>query len=254
MIETHVHNSMAHFRLARGAKRNALTPEMLRGLRGAVEGLEGRDARVIVVSGEGEVFCAGFDLSLCRDSPDGAVMRELLSALADAIRVLRSQARPVVVAAHGAAIAGGCALLGGADFVITNDGARIGYPVVRLGVSPAVSAAYLRLMVGDGRARERQLDPGLVSGKEAERLGLVWQSLASADEVLPCAMALGEGLAAKGEGALIATRAWLGEIEDTVFPRGIGSTHEAAKRGLAASLSLAGGEEERDLLPRAWTK
>ncbi|MBY0458098.1 MAG: HDOD domain-containing protein, partial [Gemmataceae bacterium] len=46
----------------------------------------------------------------------------------------RECSAPIVLAAHGAAIAGGCALLGGADVVITHHEAKIGYPVVRLGI------------------------------------------------------------------------------------------------------------------------
>ncbi|MBL8764580.1 MAG: enoyl-CoA hydratase/isomerase family protein [Phycisphaerae bacterium] len=243
MIGATIERGVATLTLRRAAKRNAMTPELLACLVTSI-GQVSSGARAIVLAGEGTVFCAGFDLSLCREHPDGSVMRALLSGLSDVIVALRDQPRPVVMAAHGAAIAGGCALLGAADFVITNDDAKIGYPVARLGVSPAVSAPYLRLLVGDGAARERLLDSRLISGREAAGIGLATQSLASAADVGPAAQATARALANTPVEAISATRAWLHEVE------GLG---DAPWRALRASLALTGEEEERRMLPKAWT-
>ncbi len=243
MISVRVEHEVALILLNRPEKRNAMTPEMLGSLVSAVEQLGRTDARAIVLSGEGAAFCAGFDLSLCQDHPDGSVMRALLTGLSGVIEALRDQPLPVVIAAHGAAIAGGCAVLGAGDLVFTNDEAKLGYPVVKLGVSPAVSAPFLRLRVGDGHTRERLLDTRLIGGREAERCGLVTKSLATAEEVLPAAMESARVLASKPAPAMAATRGWLAEIE---------SIGGLAWRSLSVSLSLTGGEEERALLPVAW--
>ena len=73
----------------------------------------------VVLEGEGAAFCAGFDLSLCKENSDA--MKELLTGLSGVIRAMRGCPAPVVVAAHGAAIAGGCAMLAGADVVVTHN-------------------------------------------------------------------------------------------------------------------------------------
>ena len=166
------HARVAPMLLDRREKRNALTPDMLENIRKCADHLhtEHDRPRAVVLAGEGEAFCAGFDLSLCKDDP--LAMAALLTKLSAAIRTLRRLPMPVVVAAHTAAIAGGCALLAGADFVVTNREAKLGYPVVRLGISPAVNAPMLRLCIGDGRTHERLLDPTLISGEEALRIGL----------------------------------------------------------------------------------
>lgn len=244
MIRVELIDRVATVTLDRAEKRNALTPEMLRHLVQGVRSIAPLDAACVVVRGEGRAFCAGFDLSLCEGDPEGGVMRSLLTGLSEAIVALRAQPRPVVIAAHGAAIAGGCALLGAADLVVTNSDAKLGYPVVRLGVSPAVSAPFLRLLVGDGPARERLLDPGTISGAEAHRLGLVSHLAATPEEVLPIAQALARDLAGKPVGAIAATRAWLQEIE------ALGQWPERARD---ISVQLTGGEEERRLLPAAWS-
>ncbi len=221
--------------LDRPDKRNALTPDMLAALRGGA--LEAAPTtRALMLRGEGPVFCAGFDLKMCRDAPDGSVMRSLLSGLSEAITALRALPIPVVAAAHGAAIAGGCALLGGADVVVADRGARLGYPVVKIGVSPAVSAPFLRLAVGDGASRARLVDPDLISGEEAARIGLVHELVDRPEEVLPRAMDAARHLAEKPHHAIAATKRWLGEIE---------AIGDNGRRALDVSLALAGSDEER---------
>lgn len=245
MIRTETHDpGVVAILLDRSAKRNALTPRMLEMLVEAVQG-PAAAARAIVLGGIGDSFCAGFDLSLCRE--DDAALESLLAGLSHAVRVLRRATPPVLVAAHGAAIAGGCALLGGGDLVITNDDARLGYPVVPLGISPAVSAPALRLLVGDGAGRERLLDPSLITGREALRIGLAHESLPRPADVLPRALDLARHLAAKPRAGLVATKRWLNQVD--------GSAPDAAfDRALGASLGLVGSDEQRERLERLWSR
>jgi methylglutaconyl-CoA hydratase len=232
---------VGHIVLDRPEKKNALTPEMLDRLIAAVEEL--KDARAIVLEGNGAAFCAGFDLTLCRENSDA--LRVLLTKLSEAVRALRRSDVPVVLAAHGAALAGGCALLGGADLVVTHSDAKIGYPVVRLGISPAVSAPFVRLAIGDGRTRERMLDSGLISGWDAFRLGLAHECIEDAGKVRDRAAVVAEQLAAKPRWGVAATKRWMNEVD--------GSASDAfAERGLAASVGLVGTPEERERLGALW--
>jgi len=230
----------------RQEKRNALTPDLLENIAQVadlVHAGEGR-AQAVVLAGAGKAFCAGFDMELCRD--DEMAMADLLTRLLKAVRALRRLTVPVVAAAHGAAIAGGCALLSGCDFVVTDEHAKLGYPVVKLGVSPAVSSTTLRLAVGDGAARRLMLDPGLISGAEAHRIGLAHECVSSPGDVASCAMELASGLARKPHHAMVATKRWLNEIDGSVDD----DLHESALR---ASLALAGGPEERARLEAMWS-
>jgi len=232
--------------LNRPEKRNALTVEMLDSLRAGVKEAGGSAARGVVLAGEGPVFCGGFDLKLCLDRP--GTMELLLRGLAALVEDLRGLPKPCVIAAHGAAIAGGCALLAAADLVVADEHAKIGYPVVPLGVSPAVSAASLRLAIGDGWCRERQLDPALVSGREAHRIGLVHEVVAGADQVRSRAVEAARMLAAKPSGAYAATKGWLREIEAGLGPE------DAAARALGASVGIAGAAEETERLTKLFSK
>lgn len=232
--------------LDRPDKRNALTADMLLNLREAKErAAQDPDVRVILLRGEGPMFCAGFDLDVCRDDP--FAMRSLLTALSNTIRVLRTSRCPMVMAAHGGAIAGGCALLGGADVVVADGAAKFGYPVTRIGVSPAVSSPFLRQMVAEGAARARLLDSELIEGRRAHALGLVHECVDRPEDVLPRAKEVARALALKPPGSMEATKRWLSELD--------GSTDAHAIDGsLHASLGLAGGDEERAMLAKFWEK
>ena len=231
--------------LDRPEKRNALTPGMLHAITLAVADLDREPGavRAITLTGTGASFCSGFDLTLCKR--DKRAMGELLGGLSHAIRALRRAPVPVVVGAHGAAVAGGCALLGGADVVVTHAGAKLGYPVVRLGVSPAVTSPLLVQAVGAGACRHHLLDPELFDGAEALRLGLAHECAPDAAGVPARAHAIAEELAAKPPHAQRVTKRWLSELDGSL-------DDHLLDAALGASLALAGGAEEQERLAALW--
>lgn len=240
MIAVEPMGNVAVIRLDRADKRNAMTPKMLASLKSAIDRATSADC--LVLSGVGEVFCAGFDLLMCKD--DSTVLPTLLERLSGCIGALRDSPCPVVVSAHGAAIAGGCGLLAPADFVVTNADAKIGYPVVILGISPAVNTPFLRTLIGDGPTRTRSLDPRLVSGTEALRLGLSHECVATVAECEARALEIAAQFASKPPHAMRATRAWLRRLTPV----------DHAAEALVASLSLCGTPEEAERLTAFWAK
>lgn len=243
MIQLEPIDEIMVIRLDRAAKKNAQTPEMLASLINAIE--TSLSARAIVLSGVGDVFCAGFDLSLVQH--DEAALPALLRNLAAAVRAVRGAPCPVVASAHGAAIAGGCALLCGCDFAVADENSRIGYPAVKLGISPAVSGVHLGAGVGLGAARTRMLDPGMVDGREAHRIGLVSDLVRLANECEPRAIEIARDLARKPRQALGYTKAWMNTLD--------GSCDDAStERALGASMAGVGGAEQRERLAEIWKK
>ncbi len=261
---------VAEIILDRPEKRNALTPAMLSDITArALELAADPTVRAILLRGEGGVFCAGFDLSLCQPPPPvlpGEVpesssrrsaaagaegvrasqpLADMLRGLSVAIRTLRRIEKPVVIAARGAAIAGGCALLGGADLVIAERGCKLGYPVLKLGISPAVNAPSLMLAVGARATRERLLDPELISGDEAFRIGLVDRLVDTPEDVVPRAQIEAVKLAEKPPQAFAATKRWLNEVDGS-------DQDEVFEKALAASLSVVGSAEELERLEKLW--
>lgn len=254
MIRTETDGAVRTILFDRPDKRNALTPAMLERLTDAVRAVtlgKGPDApvRAILIGGAGRSFCAGFDLDLCRDDgPEQGTMRALLTGLSAAVEAMRACPRPVVIACQGAAVAGGCALLGGADYVVADRGAKLGYPVVRLGISPAVSAPFLMDGVGAGNARRRLLDAELFDGAAGARMGLVHELVETREEVMPTATEIARTMASKSVHGMKATKAWVLECGGEQKMSG------RAARALDTSLSLVSGDEARERLAGVWKK
>lgn len=243
MIKTETHSDMVILSLARSEKRNAMLPEMLDTLEVAL--YKAGDARAVVLVGEGKTFCAGFDLKACAADASGETMRSLLGGLSRVLVAMRSCAAPVVLGIHGAAIAGGCALLGGADIVIADRDAKLGYPVVKIGVSPAVSSPFMIASIPAGRVRSRLVDPGLIDAVSAVEIGLVHELVDDARDLRPRAVAIADQLASKPGSGCRETKRWLNAIVQNHTDR--------AEEGLATSLKLTGGEEERAMLGALWS-
>ncbi len=242
MIRVDDANAVRSITIARPDKRNALTCGMLSDLSSAFE--TAADMRACVLLGDGPVFCAGFDLHEGAHDRQMSVLRAQLHGLARVIQAMRALACPVVVGAHGAAIAGGCALLGGADLVLADREARFGYPVVRLGISPAVTAPYLRQRVGDGPARAMLLDPGLIDAERAHCLGLVDELFESADLVRECAVARARVLGEKPGGGATRTRRWCGTLSAVAL----------APEATQVSLQAVGPETFERMNREVWTR
>ena len=200
--------------------------------------------KACVLLGEGPVFCAGFDLHERAHQRELPALRAQLEQLAATITAMRRAACPVVVGVQGAAIAGGCALLGGADVVIADRGAKLGYPVVRLGISPAVTAPFLRQRVGDGAARALLLDPALIGAERALAIGLVDGLVDDPAQVQEVARRHAIRLAAKPHGAIAATSTWV----CTLAPA------RSADRALQASLDAIDDDTFDRLNREVWSR
>ncbi len=107
-LHTELHGDVAVVRLARGAKRNALSDGLILALRDAFENLPST-VRAAVIDGEGEHFCAGLDLSELqeRDAGQGVHHSRMWHA---ALERVQYGPVPVVAALHGAVVGGGLEL------------------------------------------------------------------------------------------------------------------------------------------------
>ena len=226
MIRVDDNETVRTVTLDRPDKRNALTPEMLGDLAAAFS--IGDGVRAVAVVGAGASFCAGFDLKSAPPTDDHAMLRAQLDGLSGAIVAMRTCPVPVVLGVHGAAVAGGAALLGGADVVVAEPRAKIGYPVVRLGISPAVSAPFLTGSVG-GRARGITLDATLIDGTRAHELGLVHELTGNVAERTA---ELARTIASKPGEGVVRTKRWTHEVE--------GLRDDEIRAGLEASLGSLG--------------
>jgi enoyl-CoA hydratase/carnithine racemase len=122
--------------LNRPEKRNAVSLEMWRGLGRLFTELNARDdVRAIILTGAGDHFCAGADISefskVRHDVASGRIYEEDGEAASLAIR---DSNKPTIAAISGYAIGGGCGLALACDFRIADRTARMGITAARLGI------------------------------------------------------------------------------------------------------------------------
>ncbi|TCK26351.1 enoyl-CoA hydratase/isomerase family protein [Pseudonocardia endophytica] len=175
--------------LNRPDRANAMTATMFDELADVAHLLERRDdARVLVVTGAGRAFCAGYDLADAERLPElGAVgMLDLQERAARALLALRSVRVPVVAAVNGAAAGGGMALALAADIRIGSPNARFVASFVTIGLSAGDlgTSWLLPRLIGPAAAAELVFTGRTMSADEAERRGLL-NRIVPADQLLP---------------------------------------------------------------------
>ncbi|MDP7029277.1 MAG: enoyl-CoA hydratase/isomerase family protein [Phycisphaerales bacterium] len=185
-------------------RRNALDVQMLEAIADAASTADA--ASVILLQGEGDAFCAGFDVGLMTTQP--SVVDTLIARLSEACRALRRCPATVVADVQGAAIAGGCALAVSADVLVARRGAKLGYPVHRLGISPAVTIPVLHPAAG-GKARSMLMSGQVYRAEALAAAGMVHQLLEPSEPIAP----LITHLLDRSTEAAHATKAWLNALE-----------------------------------------
>jgi enoyl-CoA hydratase/carnithine racemase len=164
------HDGYAVITLDRGAKRNALTFGMRRGLAELLAKIAADEALACaVVTGAAPDFCAGMDVS--RFGGDAANRRELFDSTTVLFDALASFPKPLIAAVEGRALGGGLALLLACDIRIAARTAVFGMPEVKFGAAGGFVA--LRAAIGDGPARELALTARSFDATEAYRLGML---------------------------------------------------------------------------------
>jgi len=177
--------------LDRPDRLNAINDEMPEEIAAAVRAANDDDrVHVIVLSGEGRAFCAGYDLVHYAEGDqesrynqpmpwdpmkDYAWMRRNTDNF---MSIWRSY-KPVICKVHGFAVAGGSDIALCSDIVVMAEDAKIGYPPTRVWGCPTTAMWVYRL--GAEKAKRMLLTGDLVDGKEAEMLGLVLEAVPAAE-------------------------------------------------------------------------
>lgn len=162
--------------LDRPEQRNAFDDRLAAALRAAFEALdEDPAARVVVLEGTGEFFCAGGDLAWMRRSGQLPPERNLedARAFAAAFAAVDRCRKPVVAKVRGAALGGGAGLLAAVDVAVAAASTTIGFPEVRLGIVPAAISPYVVSRIGFAAARRLFLTGERFDAATALRIGLV---------------------------------------------------------------------------------
>ena len=190
-IDYSTDGAIARIVLNRPERLNAINAQMTADLHDAIRlATDDHAIRVVVLSGAGRAFCAGYDLDWGTKAEDAT--QRAMSGNWDPVRDYLGMSRnvrafmslwecpkPVIAQVHGWCVGGGTDMALCSDLIYMADDARIGYPPARIWGEPTTVMWIYRL--GLEHAKRLMLTGESLTGLDAERLGLASSSVAEAD-------------------------------------------------------------------------
>ena len=176
MLRVERDGGVLHVRLHRPDVRNAFNGELIAALHATFAGVQTQaDVRVLVLSGEGPVFCAGADLTWMRGIAGWTHEQHAEDArtLFDMLHALDTCAVPTVARVHGAALGGGMGLIAACDVVVAAEGTQFGFTEAKLGLLPAVISPFCVAKIGQSHARALFATAERFDATRAHQIGLV---------------------------------------------------------------------------------
>jgi 3-hydroxypropionyl-coenzyme A dehydratase len=158
----------------REERLNALDRQTFRDLIAALNELETDETvELVILTGRGKAFVAGADITEYVDIAitDYVEFQRLGRRVYDRIEAFP---KPVIAAVNGFALGGGFELVLACDLAIAAENAKLGLPECKLGLLPGGGGTQrLSRLIGRTKAKELLMTGDLITGAEAERLGLV---------------------------------------------------------------------------------
>jgi len=182
-VELDVENGIAALRLTDSEHKNVFSLELGEDLVRFMMAIEERDdVSAVSLTAEGDVFCAGLDVSVVREgsSAEREFLFDLLRAASD---WLYWSEVPVVAGGVGAMPGAGAILMTAADIRVVGDDAALWWPEIAFGLRAYEPTIQLVSTVGAPKATEIILlgDRAKVNAEEARRIGLVNRVVASTE-------------------------------------------------------------------------
>jgi enoyl-CoA hydratase/carnithine racemase len=216
--------------LNRPEKRNALDTELTRRLLEALRAA-GADESVgcVVLTGAGQGFCAGADLSEFKGLKDPQAAEARAELTMQLHLVFSKIGVPVVTAINGAAMGGGAGLAIAGDMAVMAENAKIGYPETKHGIVAAIVLGNLVRQVGRKAAFELVAFGEPIDAARALALGMV-NFVFSEKDFLSETMKIAEKLCSVDRRALAETKKLFHEVADLPLDRALEKGREMNRR------------------------
>jgi enoyl-CoA hydratase/carnithine racemase len=217
-LEVSVQGAIGQLALARPKRLNALSRQTLQDLAQASRWFdEQRDVKVVVVSGQGTSFCAGFDLNdFMNPDPEWGVREsaDLGRRMAEAVTNMNAL---TIASIHGNCIGGGVVLAASCDLRVATDSANFVIPEVDLGI-PLAWGGIPRLVreIGPAATKELVLTCRPFGSDEAKSLGFL-NTIVADTEIDNHVQALAESLAAKPGYSLRTTKQQVNAVTEEMI-------------------------------------
>lgn len=173
-LEIKIEAGIMHLTLNRPESLNAFSPEMMTGLKKALQNArEDASIRVIVLSGAGRAFSAGGDVKTMGTS-DALETYTHIGKLNELILAMRDLEKPIIAAVHGFAAGAGFNLALACDLILAAEGSKFIMSFSNVGlISDGGGSYFLPRQIGLNRAKELLFNAEPLTAQEAHRLGIV---------------------------------------------------------------------------------
>lgn len=175
-VTSTVRDGVGIISLDRPDKYNCISTSLMAGVEDALDRFEADDeVRVILLHGNGKVFCTGADLDeVLAARKSRPVLEAFIARIHAMLRRLEASPLPVAAAVHGLALAGGLEIVLACDVVFAAHSARIGDQHAQYGLVPGGGGTQrLPRLIGLRRALDLMYTNRWLDAAEAERWGLV---------------------------------------------------------------------------------
>src|SRR5467141_3836537 len=167
-------------------RRNALNPEMTRGLvEAARRAADDHEVRAVLLKGAGGTFCVGGDVKSMAEGRAPLAFEAKMANLRrgmEVSRILHEMPKPVVAQVDGAAAGAGLSIALACDLRIASASVKITTAFAKVGLSGDYGGTYfLTHLLGSAKARELYLTSPLLNAQEAYALGMVTRVVPDAD-------------------------------------------------------------------------
>jgi 2-(1,2-epoxy-1,2-dihydrophenyl)acetyl-CoA isomerase len=174
-IEFHKEGAVARIVINRPERKNALANDMRAELSAAFE-MANRDddVRAVILTGAGDTFCAGADVSKMVPRDVKGSRNNLQQNAHVLIRNLYNIEKPVIAAVRGSTVGIGLSMMLACDMVIASETSRFSCIFTRRGLAPDSGAAFfLSRVIGLARARELVFTARFFTAQEAASMDLI---------------------------------------------------------------------------------
>lgn len=175
-IQVEIKEAVATIFLNRPEVKNAFHDGMIKEIVQAFHRLEiDKKVRVIVLRGNGSVFCAGADLNWMLNAGKFSIEQNLNDSLqlANCFKTIYHCKTPTIAFVHGLAMGGGIGLLSACDFAIAETQTFFSLSEVKLGLVPATISPYVIKRIGEFAAKDVMLTGRRFNALEAHSLKLI---------------------------------------------------------------------------------
>jgi len=172
---------VAYLNIDRPHQRNAFDLNLIINMTKELIALnDNADVRILVLSGEGDIFSSGADLTWMKSMVNYSESDNIRDALtlSELMSRLYQFEKPTIANVNGGAYGGAIGLVACCDIAIASEDAIFSFSEVRLGIIPAVISPYIVETIGLKRSKAFFLTGEKMSAKKAVRLGLLHDCVA----------------------------------------------------------------------------